>query len=560
MTIAVSDDAGTLDPCFDLVIVGAGFAGLYMLHTARVLGMSAVVIEVAPDVGGTWYWNRYPGARCDVKSLDYSFSFDETIEQEWNWTETFAAQPEILAYINFVADRLDLRRDIRFDRRVTSMHFDESNAKWDVVTDDGARLCGRFCVMATGCLSVPKEPDIPGLASFEGEVYSTSYWPEEKIGLQGKKIGLIGTGSSGIQVGPMLAQQAEKLYVFQRTPNFTIPARNAPLDPAFLANEKSHYRERREAARRHPAGHLRPLTTAKVMEMAPEERREAFDAAWRSGGQDIFGAFGDLLTDEAGNAEITAMIHEKIDSLVDDPAVAEKLKPLDYPFAGRRVCLDTDYYPMFNRPNVELVDLRGEPIEIIGTHCVKTSKRAIELDMIVLAAGFDAITGSLLAIDIRGKGGLTIQEKWHDGPVSYLGLAIADFPNLFTITGPGSPSVLTNMVCSIEQHVEWLRDLFVHLAEKGFDVIEADKEAEDHWASHVYDLANRLPIIMQSNSWYLGANVPGKPRVFMPYAGGLDVYRDQCDTVAQEGYQGFHFYAEQTRSDPVRDISAEAGD
>ena len=541
MNAAVADKAGNAIPAYDLVIVGAGFAGLYMLHTARGLGMTAIVIEAAADVGGTWYWNRYPGARCDVKSLDYSYSFDESIEQEWNWTETFAAQPEILAYINFVADRLDLRKDVRFNRRVKSLHFNEGKGGWDAGTDDGARVFGRFCVMATGCLSVPKDPDIPGLRAFKGEVYSTSSWPQAPVTLKGKRIGLVGTGSSGIQVGPMLAEEAERLYVFQRTPNFTIPARNAPLDGDVLADEKSHYRDRRAAARRHPAGHLRPLTKAKVMDMQPDERRAAFQAAWQSGGQDIFGTFGDLLTDETGNAEITAMIHEKIDELVSDPVVAQKLKPLDYPFAGRRVCLDTDYYPMFNRPNVELVDLRSEPIEAMEAHGVKTSARAIELDLIVLAAGFDAITGALTAIDIRGRNGLTIQGKWQDGPVSYLGIAVAGFPNLFTITGPGSPSVLTNVVSSIEQHVEWLRDLLTYMNARGMDLIEADKAAEDQWVRHVYDLANQLPIIMKSNSWYLGANVPGKPRVFMPYAGGLDVYRDQCDRVASDGYRGFNF-------------------
>ena len=543
MTTAVADIAGQPAPDYDIVIVGAGFAGLYMLQTARGLGLSAVVIEAAPDVGGTWYWNRYPGARCDVKSLDYSFSFDAAIEQDWNWTETYAAQPEILAYINFVADRLDLRRDILFNRRVTALHFDEASPHWDVLTDDGGRLRGRFCVMATGCLSVPKDPDIPGLPNFRGEVYSTSSWPAEPITLAGKKIGLVGTGSSGIQVGPMLAQDAERLYVFQRTPNFSLPARNVPLDPGVLASEKTRYPERRAAARRHPAGHLRPLSSAKVMEMTPAERRAAFEAAWTSGGQDIFGAFGDLLTDAAGNAEITAMLHEKIDEIVADPAIARKLKPLDYPFAGRRICLDTDYYPMFNRSNVELVDLREEPLETVIEGGVRTASRTIDLDMIVLAAGFDAITGALMAIDIRGRGGLTIQEKWRHGPVSYLGIAIAGFPNLFTITGPGSPSVLTNVVTSIEQHVEWLRDLLRQMAVHGTATVEAVEAAETEWVNHVYEVANRLPIVMQANSWYLGANVPGKPRVFMPYAGGHHVYRDKCDEIAAQAYRGFHFSA-----------------
>ena len=541
MNDRISVDTAGETPCYDIVIVGAGFSGLYMLHTAHQLGMSAIVIEAAPDVGGTWFWNRYPGARCDVKSLDYSFSFDEAIEQQWTWTETFAAQPEILLYINFVADRLDLRKDIIFNQRVSALHFDEGAGIWNVRTDDGQAVRGRFCVMATGCLSVPKDPDIPGLAAFKGEIYSTSTWPDEPVTLEGKTVALIGTGSSGIQAGPVLAQQAEKLYVLQRTPNFTIPARNEPLNPDVLAREKARYRERRAAARRHPAGHLRPLTDRKVMEMTPSQRRKAFEAAWESGGQDIFGAFGDLLTNEAGNAVVTAMVHEKIDEMVKDPAVAQKLKPMDYPFAGRRVCLDTDYYAMFNRPNVELVDLREEPIQTIDARGVKTSQRAIELDMIVLAAGFDAITGALMSIDIRGRNGQTIQQKWEHGPVSYLGIAVSGFPNLFTITGPGSPSVLTNVVCSIEQHVEWLRDLFVHMKDNKVDIVDADEEAEHEWVGHVYELASRLPIILRSNSWYLGANVPGKPRVFMPYAGGLDVYRDKCDAVAKQMYVGFRF-------------------
>ncbi len=542
---------------YDAIVVGAGFAGMYMLHKLRGLGMRVRAFDAASDVGGTWYWNRYPGARCDVVSVDYSFSFSDELQQEWTWTEKYAAQPEILAYANFVADRLDLRRDMQFHTRVTEMVFDEDAVLWNLKTEAGESYVARFCVMATGCLSMPKAPDVPGLLDFQGPVYFTSSWPHEDVDFSGKTVGLIGTGSSGIQVMPQVAGQAERLYVFQRNPSFTLPARNGDLAEGFLEGVKAQYPERRALARRHPAGHLRPLTNRKTLSIEEDERRTRFDKAWTTGGLDLFGEFGDLLVDEAANVEVARLIYEKIDALVDDPRVADALKPRNTPFGGRRVCLDTDYYATFNRDNVELVDVLSDPIDRVVAKGMKTRDRLYELDVFVLAVGFDAMTGALLSIDIRGRDGRSLRDKWASGPASYLGVAIEGFPNLFTITGPGSPSVLANVVAAIEQHVEWIADLLKHLQASKRTEVEALADAELDWVRQTYDLAKDT-LLMKANSWYLGANVPGKPRVFMPYAGGLDRYRDICADIAADGYRGFAFDGASVREEPAARRAANA--
>ncbi len=535
------EDSNTPEPnTYDAIIVGAGFAGLYLLHTLRARGMRVRVIEAAAGVGGTWYWNRYPGARCDVVSVDYSFSFSEEIQQQWIWTEKYAAQPEILRYLEFVADKLDLRRDIQFGARAEAMIYDQTARRWSVSTSAGDRYTARFCIMATGCLSIPKDPDIPGLDQFAGPIYFTSRWPHKEIDFAGQTVGLIGTGSSGIQVAPEIAGRAERLLVFQRTPSFTLPARNTDLPEGFLETVKSTYADRRAQARRHPAGHLRPLTERATFSYNEAERDEAFEGAWQRGGLEIFGVFGDLLVDEAANAEVARLIHQKIDDAVADPVTAAALKPQGAPLGGRRICLDTAYYATFNRENVTLVDVLSDPIESVVADGVKTRDGHCRLDALVLATGFDAMTGALLKIDIRGRGGVQLRQKWRDGPVSYLGIAVEGFPNLFTITGPGSPSVLTNVVAAIEQHVEWLANLIDHMDRQGLETAEADAAAEQAWVRHVYDLAAPT-LMMNANSWYLGANVPGKPRVFMPYVGGLNTYRDQAESIAQDGYPGFHF-------------------
>ena len=530
------------DEPLDAIIVGAGFAGLYMLHSLRQRGKRVRVIEAASDVGGTWYWNRYPGARCDVVSVDYSFSFSDEIQQEWDWTEKYAAQPEILNYIGFVADKLDLRRDIQFDTRVEAMVYNDEDALWTVTTDGEEHYVARSCIMATGCLSIPKDPDIPGLVAFQGPIYFTSRWPKEPVDFSGRTVGLIGTGSSGIQVAPKIAEAAERLVVFQRTPSFTLPARNAPFPSDALAEVKANYPQRRVEARRHPAGHLRPLTKRTTFSYADDERQLLFDGAWQRGGLDLFGVFGDLIVDEEANFEVARLIHDKIDETVDDPVTAAALKPHRDPLGGRRVCLDTDYYKSFNRANVDLIDVLSDPIEEVVADGIRTRANHYIFDALVLATGFDAMTGALLAVDIRGRDGRLLRDKWRDGPLSYLGIAIEGFPNLFTITGPGSPSVLTNVVASIEQHVEWITGLIDHMDEHGLRTVEADANAEAEWMQHVYNIAAHT-LMIKANSWYLGSNVPGKPRIFMPFAGGLDVYRDATDEIARDDYRGFHFAA-----------------
>jgi cyclohexanone monooxygenase len=531
------DQVGTR--AYDAVIVGAGFSGMYMLHKLRGMGLSARVIEAGSDVGGTWYWNRYPGARCDVRSMEYCYSWDPQLEQEWHWTERYPAQPEILRYLNHVADRYDLRRDITFGRRVTAAHYDEAANRWRIAVDDGTNLEARWCIMATGCLSAPRRPDFPGLDDFAGHWYHTGQWPHEPVDFTGQRVGLIGTGSTGIQVAPVVAAQAKHLYVFQRTPNFSIPAHNGPLDPEYERDLKSRYQAYRAEARTSLFGVPWALNMQSALQVPTDERERKFEEAWEAGGATpMLTSYVDLLTNEEANAAAADFVRRKIRSIVKDPKVADLLCPTDHPLGTKRICVDTNYYATFNRPNVTLVDVRSSPIETLTKTGLKTRDAHYELDSVIFATGFDAMTGALLAIDIRGRNGASLRDKWREGPRAYLGLAVAGFPNLFTITGPGSPSVLSNVVVSIEQHVEWISDCIARLRQRGCSTIEATREAEDRWVAHVNEVANTT-LFPKANSWYTGANVPGKPRVFMPYVGGVGAYREICDRVAAQGYEGF---------------------
>jgi cyclohexanone monooxygenase len=525
-------------PNVDAVVVGAGFAGLYALHRLRAMGLSVRAFEQGEDVGGTWYWNRYPGARCDVESIDYSFSFSEDLQREWSWSERYATQPEILRYLNHVADRFDLRPDITFRTRVVSAVYDEPSARWTIETDRGHRVVARYCVMAVGCLSVGRIPEFPGLDSFRGQAYHTGTWPQEGVDLTGLRVGVIGTGSSGIQVIPLIAQHAVRLTVFQRTPHFTIPAHNQPLDPDWLADFKQRYVEYRRRMRVSRGGLSRDYSERRALETTPQQRRQVYEGRWNFGGAEILGAFADLLTDTRANETVAEFVRGKIGEIVRDPEAAAKLIPGGYPFGAKRLCADTNYYETYNRDNVTLVDVRSAPIEAITPAGIRTSAMEYELDAIVFATGFDAMTGALLAMDIRGRDGLTLRDKWEAGPRTYLGVSVAGFPNLFVITGPGSPSVLSNVVLSIEQHVEWISDFIEYLRKHDMDWAEPRSEAERGWVAHVNDVADRT-VFPVGNSWYLGANVPGKPRVFMPYVGGVGRYRAICDKVAAAGYTGF---------------------
>jgi cyclohexanone monooxygenase len=526
------------DERLDAVVVGAGFAGLYMLHRLRGLGFSTRVFEAGDGVGGTWYWNRYPGARCDVESLDYSYSFSDELQQEWRWTERYAAQPEILRYINHVADRFDLRRDVQLSTRVTAAVFDEATRQWTVETDRGDRVSARFCIMATGCLSTAQVPKFPGIETFEGPRYHTGHWPHEGVDFTGRRVGVIGTGSSAIQSIPIIAAQAAHLFVFQRTPNFSIPAHNAPLDPELERRVKAGYAEFRRQARESRIGFVVERSEASALAVTPEERRREYEKRWSRGGLGFTATYIDLLTNPEANATAAEFCRAKIRAVVRDAAVAEALAPRDYPVGTKRMCVDTNYYDTYNRSNVTLVDIRRAPIETITPEGLRTREGVYAFDSLVLATGFDAMTGALLAVDIRGRAGRTLREAWAEGPRTYLGLAIADFPNLFMITGPGSPSVLSNMIASIEQHVDWIADCLTHLRAHGHATIEATSQAQTAWVTHVNEIGDAT-LYPRANSWYMGANVPGKPRVFMPYIGGVGVYRHICDGVAAKGYEGF---------------------
>jgi cation diffusion facilitator CzcD-associated flavoprotein CzcO len=528
---------------FDAVVVGAGFAGLYMLYRLRdVLGLSARVYEAGDGVGGTWYWNRYPGARCDSESYYYSYSFSDELQQEWVWSSKYPEQPEILRYLDHVADRFDLRRDIQLSTRVTEATFREDADRWEIRTERGDVVTAQFFISAVGCLSAANVPPIPGLDKFEGDWYHTGAWPHDRVDFSGKRVGLIGTGSTGIQATPVIAAEADHLTVFQRTPNYTVPARNMPLTHEQLTDIKRNYGEIRRKAWASFGGFPYDLSPNGAMDVPPDEREATYERLWgeEGGFKFIYGSYNDLLFNQQSNDTASEFIRTKIRQIVKDPGVAEKLVPKDYPYGTKRPPIDTDYYVTFNRANVTLVDIRETPITEITPSGLRTTDAEYDLDIIVFATGYDAMTGSLLKIDIRGPNGRTLKDKWQSGPLTYLGVQVAGFPNMFIVTGPGSPSVLTNMPMAIEQHVQWIADCISYLRESGLTRVEATEEAEEAWVEHVRQVAEST-LFPKANSWYLGANIPGKKRVFMPYVGGFAPYEKRCNEVVANGYEGFKF-------------------
>ena len=521
---------------FDAVVIGAGFAGLYMLYRLRELGLRVRVLEAARELGGTWFWNRYPGGRCDVESMEYSYQFSEELQQEWKWTERYASQSEILSYINYVADKFQLRQDIQFNSRVKRASFNEAINCWTLEMVEGEKVNAQFCIMATGCLSSPNLPKFKGLETFEGSLYHTGLWPGKKIDFSGQKVGVIGTGSSAVQCIPLIAQEAKHLFVFQRSPNYVIPARNKPIDPLREQQIKANYASFRKRNNRKPAAVSIEYNERSALEVTEEERQLEYEARWEQGGFNFLGAFNDLLIDRAANETAAEFVRSKIRQVVQEPAVAELLSPHDV-LGCKRLCLDTNYYETYNRPNVTLIDVSGSPIEEIVHKGLRVKGKEYPLDCLVLATGFDAMTGALLKIEIRGKNGTTLKQKWGGGPKSYLGIGINGFPNLFTLTGPGSPSVLSNMLPAIEQHVNWVAECIEYMRKHALIAIEPTKEAEEAWVTHVNEVAGQT-LLTTCNSWYLGANIPGKPRVFMPYI-GFPAYVDKCTEVVLNGYQGF---------------------
>ena len=524
---------------YDAIIVGAGFAGLYALHRLQGLGLSAVVLEQGDGIGGTWFWNRYPGARCDVESLQYSYSFSEEFQQEWKWSERFASQGEILHYINVAADRFGLREHIRLNVRATAAAFSDDQDIWIIGTENGSKLRSKFLIFATGCLSVPIDPNIAGLEKFEGKIYRTSKWPKEPVDFSGQRIAVVGTGSSGIQAIPVLAQEAEHLYVLQRTPNYVVPGRNSPMDAEYERDWKAHYREHRLAALETRSNNLFGAGTSPGSELSAEEREREFESRWQAGGLGFSYAFPDLTTHPEVNKQASEFVRRKIAEKVPDPQVAGSLAPTEYGIGGRRLCVDNGYYETFNRDNVTLVDLRRDPLVSMTSRGFRTERADFGIDALVLATGFDALTGALMKVAIHGRDGRSLRDKWKDNPSNYLGLAVAGFPNMFVITGPGSPSVLSNMVISIEQHVDWIAECLDYLRKHGRNRIEVKQESEDNWGRHISEISEGS-LIKKTRSWYTGANVEGKPRSVFIYMGGAKRYKEELETAGSStGYQGF---------------------
>ena len=542
---APSGTAEKTPAAVDVVVVGAGFAGLYALHRFRQQGLSVRVFEAADGVGGVWYWNRYPGARCDVESVDYSYSFDKDLEQEWNWTEKYATQPEILAYLNHVADRFDLRRDISFGTRVTDMVLDEQALRWEVRTDRGDVVSARFCILAVGPLSNANIPAIDGLESFAGEVYHTAHWPHEGVDFTGKRVGVIGTGSSGIQAIPCIARQAEQLIVFQRTPNYSVPAGNIPLDDETRATQKAGYVERRRLSMLSGGGSPHQPHPKSALEVSAEELQQTYERRWELGGVLFSKAFPDQLVTIEANDTARLFWEQKVRAVIDDPAVADVLIPKDHPIGAKRICTDDNYFQTFNRDNVSLVNLRATPIERIDPSGIDTTDAHYDVDALVLATGFDAMTGSVQKLNVVGRGGRTLNEAWAEGPATYLGLGVPGFPNVFNIAGPGAPSVLANMVLHSELHLNWVADAIAYLDAHGAPAIEAREDATAEWVAECTRRAAGT-LMPQANSWYLGANIPGKPRVFMPFVGGFGVYGEIIAEVAAAGYKGFDIHQDLT--------------
>ena len=524
----------------DVVVVGAGFSGLYLLYRLRKAGFSTRVFERGGDVGGTWYWNRYPGARCDVESLQYSYSFDEQLQQDWYWPEKFSAQPDILAYANHVADRFNLKKDIEFNVEVKASRFDENLKTWKITTNTGEEIDAQYFIMATGCISTTQIPNIKGLSDYVGNTFHTGDWPHEEVDFSGQSIAVIGTGSSGIQSIPVLAKQAKKLTVFQRTPNYSIPSQNEPMTKKYERSWKDVYSERRKEMRYSAHGSLKDLNDVPALSVDEDQRQELYTKRWAIGGTGFLGSFNDLLTNADANYTAAEYVRQQIKRVVKDKETAEILCPRSYPIGTKRICIDTGYFETYNRENVNLVDISKKPIQRLVADGIIVDDQLYAFDSIIFATGFDAMTGSIFNVDIKGRGGLALKEKWNAGPKTYLGLMSASFPNLFMITGPGSPSVKSSMIMSIEQHVDLVIETLLSMRRKGLSVVEPELEAENKWVDHVQEVANKT-LFPQANSWYMGANIPGKPRLFMPYIGGVGAYREICEEIVANNYRGFKF-------------------
>ncbi len=534
-TFTTDDAAGQ----FDAIIIGAGIAGLYQLYRLREAGLSVRVFETGSGVGGTWYWNRYPGARFDSESYSYGYSFSDELLQEWDWSEHFAGQPETERYLNHVADKFDLRGDIRFNTRVVAATYDEAANRWWVQTDDGRTGQTRFLITAIGILSAPFVPDFAGRDSFAGVSFHTSQWPKEPLDFSDKRVGVIGTGATAVQLITEIAENVGHLTVFQRTPNYCAPLRNGPIDPETQQGIKASYPQIFQKCRETFAGFVHDFDERSALEVSPEERNARYEELWAQPGFGKWlGNFSDIMTDLDANATFTEFVRDKIRKRVHDPAVAEKLVPKDHPFGTKRVPLESGYYEAYNRSNVLLVDLNETPLERITPKGVRTSATEHEFDVLIYATGFDAVTGAFDRIDVRGVGGQALKDKWADGPRTYLGLQVAGFPNLFTLVGPHNGATFCNLPRCIEQNVEWVTDCVRYMRAHDYACIAATPEAEDEWTDHVNELAEGS-LLSTVDNWFVGANIPGKKRSFLMYTGGSPAYRKKCAEIAARGYEGF---------------------
>lgn len=530
----------------DVIIVGAGFAGMYMLHRLRQAGFPVRCFEAGSGPGGTWYWNRYPGARCDIHSLAYSYSFSKELEQEWEWSELYAAQPEIERYANHVADRFDLRRSIQFNTRVESCTFDDAKHTWTVTTDKGETARARYLIMATGGYSVPAKPQLPGLERFQGEAYFTNQWPQHDVDYTGKRVGIIGTGSSGVQTATAVAAEKIKhLTIFQRTANFIVPGWNRAADPDYTREFKAGYDAFRAEAKWTGNGTLFPkvkslgtLTSGPIADLDGEALKQRLEELWQTGGLYFFGGVSDLMTSEVANNHVSDFFRQKIRERVRDPKLAELLMPRGFFIGERRIISENGYLEIFDRSDVSLVDVKSDPIQEITATAVKTRDSEYPLDILILATGFDSGTGAMLQMDLRGKRGQSFKDKWADGPLTYLGLMANGFPNMFMLAQPGSPSIRSQVLVSIEQHVDWVFDFLEHARAKRVVEIEASQAAEDAWTTHASEVAMKS-LFARAETQYVGANIPGKPRVYLAYLGGVGVYRKTCDTIRENDYEGF---------------------
>lgn len=522
----------------DVLVIGAGFAGLRALHSCREMGLSTRVVEAGDGIGGVWYYNQYPGARCDVESFDYSYRFSPELEQEWRWSERYATQPEILRYINHVADRFDLRRDVCLNTRVVRAEYDAGTMRWIVDCEDGRQWSAGRLILAMGQLSAPKQTTYPGQETFAGRIIYSAQWPKDKIDFTGKRVAIIGTGSSGVQMTPVIARQAAQLTIFQRTANYSIPAANAPVSDAEDRMVKTDYRARREAARNSPSGLGFVPDPRSAIDVSAEEREAAYSAAWNRLGFGFALTFRDILLNQQSNDTASDFIRRRIAEQVEDPVIRNLLTPAAFPFGTRRPSVDSGYFATFNRPNVKLVDISTAPITAFTPDGIQTRDTEYPFDIIIYATGFDAFTGSLLKPDIIGRNGVQLRDKWSAGPISFLGLAVQSFPNMFIIVGPGSPSLLSNVLLSSEEQIDWLTALFEHCRQNAIAEVEASAEAEQDWVEHVNARAQET-LYVKTPSYYMGAEIPGKPQVFMPYSGGVRGYRRILENTAASGYEGF---------------------